>query len=164
MTWAARAHICAVFCLSLTCEGAAELSWSDGAGFRSLEVHPAPNEKAGFTLMSPTATGVLFTNTLQGDEYLMNAVAHNGAGVAIGDVDVDGGQDIYLCNLQGPNRLYRNLRKWHFEEMELGEAACLGQVSSGATLAVGNGDGELELLVSSIRPGTRLFLKHGKGT
>jgi len=51
--------------------------------------------------MDSNATGVGFTNVLQGDAYLTNAVAHNGSGVAIGDVDGDGWQDIYLCSLQG---------------------------------------------------------------
>src|SRR5437773_3920880 len=149
--------------VSLCCQTAAGAAWSDGVGFRSMEVLPGTSGKAGFTLMDPKATGVWFTNTLRGDAYLTNAVAHNGAGVAIGDVDGDGWQDIYLCNLQGPNRLYRNLGNWHFEEIELGEAACLGQVSSGATFADVDGDGDLDLLVNGIRAGTRLFLNDGKG-
>lgn len=113
--------------------------------------------------MTPKATGVLFTNELQGDLYLTNAVAHNGAGVAIGDVDGDGWPDIYLCGLQGQNRLYRNLGNWRFEEMPLGEAACTGQLSTGVTFADVDGDGDLDLLVNGIAAGTRLFLNDGKG-
>jgi hypothetical protein len=113
--------------------------------------------------MAATVTGVLFTNTLQGDAYLTNAVAHNGSGVAIGDVDGDGWQDIYLCNLQGPNRLYRNFGEWRFEKMDLGEAACVRQFSTGATFADVDGDGDLDLLVNGISAGTRLFLNDGKG-
>jgi len=119
--------------------------------------------KAGFTLMSPSATGVAFTNNLTGDAYATNAVAHNGAGVAIGDIDGDGLADIYLCNLQGPNRLYRNLGQWRFAEMNIGEAACPGQFSTGATFADVDGDGDLDLLVNGISAGTRLFLNDGKG-
>ncbi len=119
--------------------------------------------KVGFTLMDPTTTGVGFTNVLQGDSYLTNAVAHNGSGVAIGDVDGDGWADIYLCSLQGPNRLYRNLGNWRFEEMDIGEAACADQLSTGATFADVDGDGDLDLLVNGIAAGTRLFLNDGKG-
>lgn len=113
--------------------------------------------------MDPEQTGVTFTNILQGDAYLTNAVAHNGSGVALGDVDGDGWQDIYLCRLQGPNRLYRNLGNWRFEEMELGAAACAEQFSTGATFADVDGNGSLDLLVNGIGTGTRLFLNDGKG-
>jgi hypothetical protein len=113
--------------------------------------------------MDPKETGIGFTNILQGDAYATNAVAHNGAGVAIGDIDGDGWQDIYLCSLQGRNRLYRNLGNWHFEEIDPGEAACPGQFSTGAAFADVNGDGHLDLLVNGIAAGTRLFLNDGKG-
>jgi hypothetical protein len=133
------------------------------AAFQTREVKPGPSGKTGFTLMPPEQTGVTFTNVLRGDAYLTNAVAHNGSGVAIGDVDGDGFVDIYLCNLQGPNRLYRNLGNWRFEEMNIGAAACDGQFSTGATFADVDGDGDLDLLVNGISAGTRLFLNDGKG-
>lgn len=139
-------------------------AWSESPGYRSREVQPSAAErKVGFTLMDPASTGVRFTNELRGDAYLTNAVAHNGSGVAIGDVDGDGWADIYLCNLQGPNRLYRNLGGWHFQEMDPGEAACADQLSTGAVFADVDGDGDLDLLVNGIAAGTRLFLNDGKG-
>ncbi len=136
---------------------------AEDPGVRTTEVHPSGKGKSGFTLMDPAATGVRFTNTLRGDAFLTNAVAHNGSGVAIGDVDGDGRPDIYFCNLQGPNRLYRNLGDWHFQEMAAGEAACEGQFSTGAVFADVDGDGDLDLLVNGIAAGTRLFLNDGKG-
>jgi enediyne biosynthesis protein E4 len=139
------------------------VSWIDGAGFRSRALDPGRGGKAGFTSMNPHETGVTFTNLLQGDLYLTNAVAHNGAGVAIGDVDGDGLADIYLCNLQGPNRLYRNLGNWRFEEMDSGDAACPDQLSTGAVFADVNGNGHLDLLVNGIAAGTRLFMNDGSG-
>jgi len=39
----------------------------------------------------------------------------------------------------------------------------VGQVSSGATFADVDGDGDLDLLVNGIAAGTRLFLNNGKG-
>src|SRR5213592_4550126 len=144
MSWAGCAGGVLVVLLSGSKTAAAQ-PWSEEAGFRTLEVHPGTGGKPGFTLMKPEATGVWFTNVLQGDAYLTNAVAHNGAGVAIGDVDGDGWPDIYLCSLQGPNRLYRNLGNWHFEEMDIGEGACADQLSTGATFADVDGDGDLDL-------------------
>ena len=68
------------------------------------KVSPALDGPVGFRSMVPSEIGLNFTNAMTGDLYLTNAVAHNGAGVAIGDVDGDGWADVYLCNLEGPNR------------------------------------------------------------
>ena len=119
--------------------------------------------RAGFTLMDSAVTGVTFTNLLVGDAYFTNAVAHNGSGVALGDVDGDGRTDLYLCGLNGTNQLYRNRGQWRFEPMPLGEAACVGQMSTGAVLVDVDGDGDLDLLVNGIAAGTRLFLNDGHG-
>lgn len=54
---------------------------------RSEVLNIGAGSKVGFTLMDPGAVGVRFTNELRGDMALTNAVAHNGAGLAIGDVD-----------------------------------------------------------------------------
>jgi enediyne biosynthesis protein E4 len=151
-----------LLCLNFHC--AAALAEAYAGGFRSISVQPAALAgKAGFTLMSPEKTGVGFTNLLQGDAFLTNAVAHNGSGVALGDIDGDGWVDIYLCSLQGPNRLYRNAGGWRFEEVDCGDAACDGQFSTGAALADVDGDADLDLLVNGIASGTRLFLNDGRG-
>ena len=113
--------------------------------------------------MSPQEIGLVFTNAMTGDLYLTNAVAHNGAGVAIGDVDGDGWADVYLCNLEGPNRLFRNRGQWRFEALELPEIACADQRSTGAALVDVDGDRDLDLLVNGIGVGTRLFLNDGRG-
>src|SRR3989454_9978500 len=131
MNWVARACSNTLVMLSVCSQATAASAWSDGPGYRSLAVRPSSGGKPGFTLMNPQATGVWFTNVLQGDAYLTNAVAHSGSGVAIGDVDGDGWAAIYLCSLQGPNRLYRNLGNWRFEEMDIGEigrASCRERV------------------------------------
>jgi hypothetical protein len=148
--------------LSLGAQAIGALPWVEGPGHRLMEVRPNPAGKIGFTSEPATRTGIGFTNELRGDLYLTNAVAHNGAGLAIGDVDGDGWQDVYLCGLQNPNRLYRNLGNWRFEEIQLQEASCPDQLSTGATFADVDGDRDLDLLVNGIGVGTRLFLNNGK--
>ncbi|MBM3880381.1 MAG: hypothetical protein FJ387_11805 [Verrucomicrobia bacterium] len=136
---------------------------SASEGLRIEALRPASGGRPGFSLVDPERTGIAFTNVLQGDAYLTNVVAHNGSGVAVGDLDGDGWQDLYFCGLQGPNRLYRNLGNWRFAEVAPGEAACAGQLSTGATFADVDGNGTLDLLVNGIGTGTRLFLNDGQG-
>lgn len=132
-------------------------------GLRAFALKPGPGGGPGFTRLDPGQTGLTFSNRLEGDAFLTNAVAHNGSGMAIGDVDGDGRPDVYLCALQGPNRLFRNLGEFRFEERPLGAAACPDQLSTGAVMADVDGDGDLDLLVNGIAAGTRLFLNDGKG-
>lgn len=118
----------------------------------------------GFHRLLPEVTGVGFTNVLSDEVAGQNQIRLNGSGVALGDVDGDGRVDIYLCRLEGPNALYRNLGQWKFEEVtEPAGVACNYQFSTGATFADVDGDGDLDLLVNSIGGGTRLFLNNGTG-
>ncbi len=137
--------------------------WVDRAGYRFRPLNPPNPGKVGFTALEAGSVGISFTNLIVGDSYLTNAVAHNGSGIAIGDVDGDGFQDLYFASLQGTNRLFRNLGDWHFEEMDAGETACNGQISTGVCFADIDGDGDLDLLVNGISSGTRLFLNDGHG-
>ncbi len=140
------------------------LDWQQGNGFRFARLPVPASGKTGFTLMPPEATGILFTNFLSEESVAKNRILENGSGVALGDVDGDGRCDIYLCRLEGPNVLYRNLGNWRFEEItESAGVACANQYSTGAVLADIDGDGVLDLLVNSIGGGTRCFLNDGKG-
>ena len=89
-------------------------------GLMRVPLQVLEGRKAGFTLMPSEVTGVNAVNQLQGDAYLTNAVAHNGSGLALGDVDQDGLTDIYICHLQGANVLYRNEGDWQFRAMAIG--------------------------------------------
>ncbi|MBX3746648.1 MAG: VCBS repeat-containing protein [Verrucomicrobiae bacterium] len=118
----------------------------------------------GFTLMGPERTGVAFTNRISIRTVATNRIFEIGSGVALGDVDGDGRCDIYLCRLDGPNALYRNLGGWRFEEIaEAAGVALPEQASTGAVLADVDGDGDLDLLVNALGGGTRLFLNYGQG-
>ena len=137
--------------------------WNLGKGFRSQRLPVLPASATGFSEIPAITAGITFTNLLLGDSYLTNAVAHNGSGVAIGDVDGDGLQDLFFASLNGGNRLYRNLGGWRFQEMDAGPAGCAGQISTGVCFADVDGDGDLDLLINGIGAGTRLFLNDGKG-
>jgi len=109
-------------------------------------------------------TGIRFTNLLSEAQTAANQNLLNGSGVALGDYDGDGLCDVYLCSLVGTNTLYRNLGDWKFQDVT-GETgvACPGQTSTGGVFADVNGDGMLDLLVTSMGGPNAGFLNNGQG-
>ena len=139
-------------------------SWRQGNGFRYADLGKPIGQKPGFVTVASEETGILFTNMLASARSLTNHVLLNGSGVAAGDVDGDGLCDLYFCGLDGPNRLYRHLGNWRFEDIT-GPAgvACPSIDATGAAFADADGDGDLDLLVNSIGKGSLLFLNDGRG-
>ena len=78
---------------------------------------PPAGGKPGFSLVAPGDSGIEFQNTLSDLAGARNRTLYNGSGVAVGDYDGDGRPDIYLCQLEGDNVLYRNLGDWKFEDV-----------------------------------------------
>src|SRR5215210_95212 len=73
-----------------------------------------------FTDLDHSTTGIDFRNLLVEDESLN--VAHyiyfyNGAGVAIGDINNDGLQDVLFTGNMVKNRLYLNKGNFEFEDI-----------------------------------------------
>ena len=158
--------VCASICvLSCECLGFVAhlnaLEWESGNGFRSAPLALPAAGKTGFTLLPANATGITFTNLLSAGRSLTNQILLNGSGVAAGDVDGDGWCDLYFCGLDGPNRLFRNLGNWKFEEVT--EKAGLANERWGMGVAVGDydNDGFADLFVGSY--GIRR-LYHNNGT
>ncbi|MDB6036668.1 MAG: ASPIC/UnbV domain protein, partial [Verrucomicrobiales bacterium] len=138
--------------------------WHQEVGYRWRPAQFDQRRHTGFSLLTPDQTGITFTNVLTEASAAENQIRLNGSGVTLGDIDGDGWCDIYLCNLEGANQLYRNLGNWKFTNVtDQAGVACLGQYSTGATFADVDGDGDLDLLVNGIGVGTRLFLNDGHG-
>lgn len=154
--------------LAVTQVLAAGLEWTDQTGHRRAPL-PVPSagvvtRAAGFMLLRPADTGITFTNRLAEERSLTNQVFLNGSGVACGDVTGDGLPDLYFCGLDGPNALYRNLGQGRFEDITAAAGvACTDQASTGAAFADLDGDGHLDLLVTGLFRGVRLFLNEGTG-
>src|SRR5258706_6630097 len=104
-----------------------------------------------FMPVTSAVTGIHFSNkitigdslTLTGYEYI-----YNGGGVAVGDVNNDGLQDIYFSGNQVSNKLYLNKGNFQFEDIteKAGVAVSVGW-KTGVTMADVNQDGWLDMYV-----------------
>src|SRR5437870_871098 len=141
------------------------LVWESGNGYRRARLNVPTQGKAGFTLLTGETTGIRWTNNLAVARVMERQNLMNGAGVAAGDFDGDGLCDLYFCGKDGANRLYRNKGNWQFEEVAVkAGVTCTNQSSVGTVFADLNGDGKLDLLVSSFTGPNACLLNNGNGT
>lgn len=138
--------------------------WNQEQGFRWAALSLPPSGHTGFSRLPGAVTGILFTNRLAEFRSITNRVLLSGSGVAAGDVDGDGLCDLYFCGLDGNNALYRNLGNWKFEDItERAGVACPNLDCTGAVFADIDGDGDLDLLVTTLGGGLKIFLNDGHG-
>ena len=125
-----------------------------------------------FTSLSPEQTGVTFANNLTeglNTNVLMYEYFYNGAGVAVGDLNGDGLDDIFFSGNMVPNQLYLNKGGMKFTDITAtaGVAGREGPWRTGVSMADVNGDGRLDLFVcysGSLPPQKRipqLFINDG---
>lgn len=134
----------------------------------------ADDDSKLFTRLSPGRTGIQFKNILKEDEnsnVLNYAYFYNGGGVAVGDVNGDGLQDILFTGNMVRNRLYLNKGNFEFEDItERSGVAKKQGWCTGATMADINGDGRLDIYIcrSADVDGERrknlLFINNGDST
>ncbi|MBG9375308.1 VCBS repeat-containing protein [Panacibacter sp. DH6] len=128
-----------------------------------------------FESLSSPQTNITFENRLE-KKHLFSILYYlyyyNGGGVAIGDINNDNLPDIYFtANSLGNNKLYINKGNFQFEDIT--EKAGVKGVSdwcSGATMADVNGDGLLDIYVSTVsgkynlRGHNELYINNGNAT
>ena len=104
-----------------------------------------------------------FLGTEQGKKFKINLYDH-GSGLAVGDFDGDGHDDIYFVNQLGKNALYRNRGDGTFEDVTAKAGVGLGdRICTAATWADYLNEGRQSLFVTSTRGGNVLFRNEGDG-
>lgn len=119
-----------------------------------LAAGPVISQAPLFQLKSPKDTHIKFGNDLRESEdrnVLGYEYFYNGGGVAVGDINNDGLEDIFFSSNMGENKLYLNLGHLQFKDITL--EACKGLEGrkggwkTGVTMADVNGDGLLDIYV-----------------
>lgn len=99
----------------------------------------------------------------QGERFKINLYDH-GCGLAVGDVNNDGHDDLYFTNQLGSNALYQNNGDGTFTDATEKAGVGMGdRVCVGATFADYDSDGWQDLYVTSTRGGNVLFKNLGDG-
>jgi signal transduction histidine kinase len=86
-------------------------------------------------------------------------------GVGLADVDNDGDQDFYLCNLTGKNKLLLNNGSGFFRNVSTQEHRAAGKLerTNAAVFGDVDNDGDLDLFIANEMGTNRLYLNDGNG-
>ncbi len=110
-----------------------------------------------FTKLTHNSTGIDFKNNLREDvnsnfNILSFDFYFNGAGLALGDINNDGLEDIYFAANTGPDKLYLNKGNMKFEDITSSAGIKPGNWSTGVNMVDINKDGLIDIYVCQAGP------------
>ncbi len=136
-------------------------------------------DKPLFTLLTSDKTGIDFNNKLEENVFDENKnilsfdFYYHGGGVAIGDINNDGMEDVFFSGNEVKNRLYLNKGNMVFEDITEKAGINTGKKwSTGVAMADVNGDGNLDIYVCQggspnlpwSEKANLLYINNGDGT
>ena len=120
---------------------------------------PTIDEKSStlFNKIAPNESGIYFANNIDVDVNTMyNVLAHKyyyrGAGVAVGDINNDGLQDVFFTSNSGANTLYLNKGSLKFQNISSTSGIIKTGWSTGVVMTDINNDGYLDIYVCQAGP------------
>ena len=111
----------------------------------------SPDREPLFKTINPSESGIHFSNTITYADSLSVIdfeYLYNGGGVAIGDINNDGLQDIYFTGNMTSSKLYLNKGKWKFEDITESAKVATSTWASGVSLVDINQDGFKDIYIS----------------
>lgn len=155
-----KASVVAVILVLSSCQKKPEVTTSGSSETRIFR--NIPSESSAIT----------FSNDLTESDslnYFSYSYIYMGGGVAAGDINNDGLEDLYFTGNQVPNKLYLNKGNLQFEDItEVAGVAGDDRWYTGVTMADVNGDGYLDIYLSvggKFEPkNNQLFINRGDGT
>lgn len=131
-----------VFFISISCE-------NDST---SNEIKKEKNKNIQFSKVSKEKSQISFKNNIKETmdfNFLNYPYLYTGAGVAVGDIDNDGLQDVYFVSNFGPNKLYKNTGDFTFNDVTAtSRTEDYTGFSTGVTMLDINNDGWLDIYIS----------------
>ncbi|WP_306643692.1 VCBS repeat-containing protein [Sanyastnella coralliicola] len=119
------------------------------------EPSPEPQRQSGFELLSEEESGIAFSNDIQENDSI-NVInydyLYNGAGVAVGDVNKDGLEDLFFTGNMVADKLYLNQGELNFTDASAEWDIPSDGWSSGAVMVDINQDGWLDIYVCQTGP------------